>query len=64
MENYHLVNILIVARVTVTVRADEVQGTVYIIDERCRVRIYIGGEVVYIHIAQGSGLYSYHSNTE
>ena len=37
----------------VTVRADEVQGTVYIIDERCRVRNYVGDEVVYIHVAQG-----------
>ena len=33
----------------VTVRADEVQGTVYIIDERCRVRNYVRGKVVYIY---------------
>ena len=25
------------------------------IDKRCRVRIYVGDEVVYIHVAQGSG---------
>ena len=34
------------------------------IDERCRVRIYVGGEVVYIHVAQGSGLCSCHDNTK
>ena len=35
-----------------------------IIDKRCRVRIYVGGEVVYIHVAQGSGLCSCHDNTK
>ena len=34
------------------------------IDERCRVRIYVGGEVVYIHVAQGLGLCSCHDNTK
>ena len=35
-----------------------------IIDKRCRVRIYVGGEVVYIHVAQGSSPCSCHSNTK
>jgi len=34
------------------------------IDKRCRVRIYVGGEAIYIHVAQGSGLCSCHDNTE
>ena len=36
----------------------------YIINKRCRVRIYVGGEVVYIYVAQGSGLCSCHDNTK
>ena len=34
------------------------------IDKRCRVRIYVGGEVVYIHVTQGSGPCSCYNNTE
>ena len=34
------------------------------IDKRCRVQNYVGGEAVYIHVAQGLGLCSCHDNTE
>ena len=34
------------------------------IDKRCRVRIYVGGEAVYIHAAQGLGLCSCYNNTK
>jgi len=44
------------------------RGTRYevlcIIDKRCRVQNYVGGEAVYIHVAQGLGLCSCHDNTE